>query len=75
MRSSFANQTIAPIELLLNIRAYPVGVYKLPKHLDEKVACLQLKKLNAQLSVLIEEQVSYIGVKKIGPYKPKYHRY
>jgi adenosylhomocysteinase len=75
MRSSFANQTIAQIELLLNTKAYPVGVYTLPKHLDEKVACLQLKKLNAQLSVLTEEQVSYIGVKQIGPYKPEHYRY
>ncbi|WP_395007575.1 adenosylhomocysteinase [Undibacterium sp.] len=75
MSSSFANQTIAQIELFCNTAQYPVGVYTLPKHLDEKVARLQLKKLNAQLSVLTEEQANYIGVKKEGPYKPEHYRY
>ncbi len=75
MSSSFANQILAQIELFLNTKAYSVGVYTLPKHLDEKVARLQLKKLNAQLSVLTEEQVSYIGVKQTGPYKPENYRY
>ena len=75
MSSSFANQTIAQIELFCNTDQYPVGVYTLPKHLDEKVARLQLKKLNAQLSVLTEEQANYIGVKKEGPYKPEHYRY
>ncbi|MBC3874219.1 adenosylhomocysteinase [Undibacterium flavidum] len=75
MSSSFANQTIAQIELFCNTAQYPVGVYTLPKHLDEKVARLQLKKLNAQLSVLTDEQASYIGVKKEGPYKPEHYRY
>ena len=75
MSSSFANQTIAQIELFLNNDKYPVGVYTLPKHLDEKVARLQLKKLNAQLSELTEEQAAYIGVKKEGPYKPEHYRY
>jgi adenosylhomocysteinase len=75
MSSSFANQTIAQIELFVNTKAYPVGVYTLPKHLDEKVARLQLKKLNAQLSVLTEEQAAYIGVKQTGPYKPEHYRY
>ena len=75
MSSSFANQTIAQIELFCNTDKYPVGVYTLPKHLDEKVARLQLKKLNAQLSVLTEEQANYIGVKKEGPYKPEHYRY
>jgi hypothetical protein len=56
MSSSFANQTIAQIELFANTDKYPVGVYVLPKHLDEKVARLQLKKLNAQLTTLTEEQ-------------------
>ncbi len=70
MSSSFANQTIAQIELYVNTKNYPVGVYTLPKHLDEKVARLQLKKLSAQLTTLTDEQASYIGVKKEGPYKP-----
>ena len=75
MSSSFANQTIAQIELFCNTAQYPVGVYTLPKHLDEKVARLQLKKLNAQLSELTDEQAAYIGVKKEGPYKPDTYRY
>ena len=75
MSSSFANQTIAQIELFVNTKNYPVGVYTLPKHLDEKVARLQLKKLNAQLSTLTAEQASYIGVKSDGPYKPDHYRY
>ena len=76
MSSSFANQTIAQIELFTKSAAYQVGqVYVLPKHLDEKVARLQLKKLNAQLTELTEEQAAYIGVKKEGPYKPDSYRY
>jgi adenosylhomocysteinase len=75
MSSSFANQTIAQIELFTNTKAYPIGVYTLPKHLDEKVARLQLKKLNAQLTELTEEQANYIGVKQVGPYKPDHYRY
>ena len=75
MSSSFANQTIAQIELFCNPDKYPVGVYVLPKHLDEKVARLQLKKLNAQLSVLTDEQAAYIGVPKQGPYKADQYRY
>ncbi|USX27325.1 adenosylhomocysteinase [Oxalobacteraceae bacterium OTU3CINTB1] len=75
MSSSFANQTIAQIELFANTDKYPVGVYVLPKHLDEKVARLQLKKLNAQLTVLTEEQAAYIGVTQEGPYKPDHYRY
>ena len=75
MSSSFANQTIAQIELFTNTQAYPVGVYTLPKHLDEKVARLQLKKLNAVLTELSDEQAAYIGVKKEGPYKPNHYRY
>jgi adenosylhomocysteinase len=50
-------------------------VYTLPKHLDEKVARLQLKKLNAQLTELTEQQATYIGVAKTGPYKPEHYRY
>jgi adenosylhomocysteinase len=75
MSSSFANQTIAQIELFTQTEKYPVGVYVLPKHLDEKVARLQLKKLNAQLSELTPEQAAYIGVKHEGPYKPDTYRY
>ena len=75
MSSSFANQTIAQIELFTQTAKYPVGVYTLPKHLDEKVARLQLKKLNAQLSVLTEEQAAYIGVPVEGPYKTEHYRY
>ena len=75
MSSSFANQTIAQIELFTQTDKYPVGVYVLPKHLDEKVARLQLKKLNAQLTELSDTQARYIGVKKEGPYKPEHYRY
>jgi adenosylhomocysteinase len=76
MSSSFANQTIAQIELFSKKNDYQVGkVYVLPKHLDEKVARLQLKKLNAQLTELTDAQAEYIGVKKHGPYKPDTYRY
>ena len=76
MSSSFANQTIAQIELFAHKDAYDIGkVYVLPKHLDEKVARLQLTTLNAQLTELTEEQAAYIGVPKQGPYKPDTYRY
>jgi adenosylhomocysteinase len=75
MSSSFANQVIAQIELFTRNSDYKVGVYVLPKHLDEKVARLQLKKLGAMLTVLTEEQAKYIGVKQDGPYKPEHYRY
>jgi len=75
MSSSFANQTIAQIELFTNTSKYPVGVYTLPKHLDEKVARLQLKKLNATLTELSDQQAKYIGVAKSGPYKSDHYRY
>jgi adenosylhomocysteinase len=77
MSSSFANQVIAQIELwnAVGTDKYPVGVYTLPKHLDEKVARLQLKTLNAQLTVLSDQQASYIGVTKEGPYKTDHYRY
>jgi len=75
MSSSFANQVIAQIELFAHAEKYPVGVYTLPKHLDEKVARLQLTKLNAELTTLSEEQANYIGVKEQGPYKPEHYRY
>src|SRR6187401_2129191 len=75
MSSSFANQTIAQIELWQHNDKYPIGVYILPKHLDEKVARLQLKKLNAQLTELTDAQAKYIGVAKSGPYKSDHYRY
>ena len=75
MSSSFANQTIAQIELFTHNKDYPVGVYTLPKHLDEKVARLQLTTLNAQLSELTDQQAAYIGVPKEGPYKANHYRY
>jgi adenosylhomocysteinase len=76
MSSSFANQVIAQIELFTKASSYESGkVYVLPKHLDEKVARLQLSKLGAQLTELSEEQASYIGVAQNGPYKPDTYRY
>ena len=75
MSSSFANQTIAQIELFTRTKDYPIGVYTLPKHLDEKVARLQLTTLNAQLSTLTDQQAAYIGVPKEGPYKANHYRY
>jgi adenosylhomocysteinase len=79
MSSSFANQVLAQIELWTEAQKgsgkYPIGVYVLPKHLDEKVARLQLKKLNAMLTELNDEQAAYIGVSKNGPYKSDAYRY
>src|SRR4051812_41127530 len=79
MSSSFANQVMAQIELWTDAREggkrYPVGVYVLPKHLDEKVARLQLTKLGAMLTDLSDKQARYIGVGKSGPYKPDTYRY
>ncbi|RQW77956.1 MAG: adenosylhomocysteinase, partial [Geobacter sp.] len=75
MSSSFANQVLAQIELWTKQAEYPVGVYMLPKELDEKVARLQLKTLSAVLTDLTDEQAAYIGVKKNGPYKASHYRY
>ena len=75
MSSSFANQTLAQIELWTKQGQYPTGVYTLPKHLDEMVARLQLKKLNAELTKLNEKQAAYIGVSVEGPYKTEHYRY
>ncbi len=79
MSSSFANQVMAQIELWTDARQgsgrYPVGVYVLPKHLDEKVARLQLSKLGATLTELSDRQARYIGVERAGPYKPDSYRY
>ncbi|MFC1416919.1 adenosylhomocysteinase [Streptacidiphilus cavernicola] len=75
MSNSFANQTIAQIELFTKTEEYPVDVYVLPKHLDEKVARLHLDALGVKLTVLSGEQASYIGVPVDGPYKPDTYRY
>ena len=75
MSSSFANQVLAQIELWSNHSDYPIGVHILPKQLDEKVARLQLAKLNAELSVLTDQQARYIDVAVAGPYKSEHYRY
>ncbi|MCX4982510.1 adenosylhomocysteinase [Streptomyces sp. NBC_00572] len=75
MSNSFADQTLAQIELFTKTSDYPVGVYTLPKHLDEKVARLHLDALGVRLTTLRPEQASYIGVPVEGPYKPDHYRY
>ena len=75
MSSSFANQTLAQIELYANPGKYPIGVYVLPKHLDEKVALLQLATLNVKLTKLTKQQADYIGVSQEGPFKSDHYRY
>ncbi|HUG85758.1 MAG TPA: adenosylhomocysteinase [Euzebya sp.] len=75
MSNSFANQTLAQIELWTKIEEYPVGVYTLPKHLDEKVARLHLDALGVKLTELSKAQADYIGVDVEGPYKPDHYRY
>jgi len=75
MGSSFANQTLAQIELYTNTAKYPIGVHVLPKHLDERVARLQLEKLSAELTLLTDRQARYIGVEQAGPYKTDHYRY
>jgi len=75
MSASFTNQVIAQIELFTTPEAYPVGVYMLPKKLDEKVARLHLDALGVKLTALTEEQAAYIGVEKEGPYKVEHYRY
>jgi adenosylhomocysteinase len=75
MSSSFANQVLAQIELYGNTAKYPVGVYILPKQLDEKVARLQLSKLDAMLTEMTDEQARYVGLPKQGPYKSDHYRY
>lgn len=75
MSNSFTNQTLAQIELWTNSHKYENKVYTLPKHLDEKVARLHLKKLGVEIDTLTDKQAAYIGVKKEGPYKPDYYRY
>ncbi|MCE1243236.1 adenosylhomocysteinase [Oryzomicrobium sp.] len=75
MSNSFANQTLAQIELYAKTEQYPVGVYVLPKQLDEMVARLHLKKIGANLTELTDAQAAYIGVPKNGPFKPNHYRY
>ncbi|QBC44016.1 adenosylhomocysteinase [Iodobacter fluviatilis] len=75
MSNSFTNQVLAQIELFTKTEQYPIGVYVLPKHLDEMVARLHLSKIGAALTVLTDEQSAYIDVPKQGPYKPAHYRY
>ena len=75
MSNSFTNQVLAQIELYNNHEEYPVGVYMLPKHLDEKVARLHLQKLGVVLEELSEDQAEYLGIPVEGPYKPEHYRY
>jgi len=75
MSASFTNQVIAQIELFTKQGEYPIGVYMLPKHLDEKVAHLHLGKLGVNLTKLTPKQAEYIGVPVEGPYKPEHYRY
>jgi adenosylhomocysteinase len=75
MSNSFANQTLAQIELFTKTAEYPINVYTLPKKLDEMVARLHLKKIGAHLTTLSPEQAAYIGVPLEGPYKAEFYRY
>ena len=75
MSASFTNQIMAQIELWNNHKSYKNKVYILPKHLDEKVAFLHLKKVGAKLTKLSDKQAKYIGVKKEGPFKDESYKY
>jgi adenosylhomocysteinase len=75
MSTSFANQVIAQLELHTSPEAYPLGVHRLPKALDEKVARLHLDALGVRLTRLTDEQAAYLGVAADGPYKPDHYRY
>jgi adenosylhomocysteinase len=75
MSNSFTNQVLAQIELFTKTEEYPVGVYTLPKHLDEAVARLHLDALGVRLTELTETQAGYLGVPVEGPYKPDHYRY
>jgi adenosylhomocysteinase len=75
MSNSFTNQVLAQIELYNDFEKYPVGVYMLPKHLDEKVARLHLKKLGVEIDALSADQAGYLGIVAEGPYKPEHYRY
>ena len=75
MSTSFSNQVLAQIELFTKRDEYPIGVYILPKHLDEKVARLHLDALGVELTELSKDQSRYIGVEPSGPFKPDHYRY
>jgi adenosylhomocysteinase len=75
MSSSFTNQVLAQIELFTRTEAYPVGVYVLPRHLDEKVARLHLDKLGVKLTPITEKQATYLGIEMEGPFKSEAYRY
>jgi adenosylhomocysteinase len=75
MSNSFTNQVLAQIELWKNADKYQKEVYMLPKHLDEKVARLHLKKIGVELDTLSKDQASYLGIPVEGPFKPEYYRY
>jgi len=75
MSNSFSNQVLAQIELYTNTAKYPVGVYRLPKELDEKVAAFHLEQIGVRLTKLTKEQAEYLGVSPEGPYKPEHYRY
>ncbi len=75
MSNSFTNQTLAQLDLWKNRDTYKIGVYRLPKHLDEEVARLHLEKIGAKLTKLTKEQAAYLGVPVQGPYKPEHYRY
>jgi adenosylhomocysteinase len=75
MSTSFTNQVLAQIELWTNSKSYPVGVYTLPKKLDEEVARLHLAKLGVSLTKLTSKQAEYLNIPVDGPYKPDMYRY
>ena len=75
MSNSFANQTLAQLDLWKKKDTYKVGVYTLPKHLDEEVARLHLEKIGVKLTTLSPKQAAYLGVSPDGPYKPDTYRY
>ena len=75
MSCSFSNQVIAQMELFTNLDQYPLGVYVLPKKLDEKVAALHLESLGVKLTRLTDEQAEYLGVDPSGPFKSDHYRY
>jgi adenosylhomocysteinase len=75
MSNSFTNQVLAQIEIFTKPDQYPVGVYTLPKHLDEEVARLHLGALGAHLTELTDVQAKYLGVDVAGPYKSEHYRY
>jgi adenosylhomocysteinase len=75
MSNSFTNQCLAQLDLWKNKDTYAVGVYRLPKHLDEEVARLHLEKIGAKLTTLTKDQAGYLGVPVEGPYKPDHYRY